>query len=152
MIHKSEPPIIDISKLSDTMWRRHAHPMSIWTRLLSTPLAFLPFWNRSVKQGLGVAAWFAINPWIFPGPKDKDAWGARAIRGERRWTKERPRDASMVVQSVGAAAFLGGFYFAYKRRLVPTLLSTVVVMASNAWFLDRMAKTYGTRPSKKESG
>lgn len=69
--------MINLSKLSDTMWRRHANPMSIWTRLLSTPLTFLPFRNHSVKQGLGVAAWFAINPWLFPEPKDKNAWGAR---------------------------------------------------------------------------
>ncbi len=74
--------MMQLSKLTDAMWRRHANPWSIWTRLLSTPLTYVPFWNRSWRQGLGVAVWFAINPFLFPEPKDKDGWGARAIRGE----------------------------------------------------------------------
>lgn len=135
--------MMPLSRLADTVWRRHANPLSIWTRLLSTPLLYLPFWNRCWKQGLGVAAWFAVNPVLFPEPEDPDAWGPRAIRGERQWARERPHDASFAVQSAGAVAASAGLYSAYKRRLAPTAGSAVVVMAGNAWFLDRRAKTYG---------
>ncbi len=88
-----------LSKLSDAVWRRHANPGSVWTRLLSVPLVFVPLWNRSWSQGLGVAAWMAINPLLFPEPKEENSWAARAIRGERRWVKARPRDASLIIQS-----------------------------------------------------
>ncbi len=144
--------MIALSEINNTMWRRHAHPLSLWSRLLSTPLAFLPFWHRSWQQGLGVAAWFAINPWLFPEPRNQQTWSVRAIRGERRWIKTPPSDKSLVVMSAGSAAFLGGFYFAYQRQLIPTLVSTVAVMACNAWFLDRMAKTYGVAPYRQEEG
>ncbi|MCB0168470.1 MAG: hypothetical protein KDI79_29850 [Anaerolineae bacterium] len=45
---------MDFAKFSDAMWQRHAHPLSVWSRLLSTPLAFVPLWNRSWKQRLVV--------------------------------------------------------------------------------------------------
>jgi hypothetical protein len=130
-------------KLFDMMWRRHSNTWSVWSRLLSTPLAFVPFWNRSWRQGAAVAARFAINPFLFPEPKDTEAWGPRAIRGERRWVEERPFDASLIVQSAGAALFAGGFVAAYRRRLGWTTVCAAGVIATNAWFLNRMAMTYG---------
>ena len=97
-------------------------------------------WNRSWKQGVAVAAWFAANPFLFPEPKNKRQWSVRAIRGERRWAKKRPLDASFAIQTVGAIAFLGGFYAAYRRQRWPTVASAAVVIIGNAWFLDRMAR------------
>lgn len=129
---------MNLSKLTDAMWRQHANPWSVWTRLLSTPLTYVPFWNRSWKQGLAVAAWFAVNPFLFPEPNDDDTWATRAIQGERQWAKDRPRDTSLAIQAAGSAAFVGGFYSAYKNKLWPTVGSAVVVIACNAWFLDRM--------------
>lgn len=134
--------------LLDAMWRRHANSWSVWTRLLSTPLAFVPFWNRSWKQGAAVAAWFAVNPFFFPEPEDTEAWGPRAIRGERRWANERPLDAALAVQSAGAAAFVGGFMAAYRRRPWLTAACVAGVIATNAWFLDQMANTYGAEPDE----
>jgi hypothetical protein len=139
---------MNLSKLTDDMWKQHANPWSVWTRLLSTPLAYVPFWNRSWKQGLAVAAWFSANPFLFPEPKDEDAWATKAIRGERQWAKERPRDASLAIQVVGSIAFGGGFYSAYKNKLGPTVLSGAVVIACNAWFLDRMT-AYAEDTSKE---
>jgi hypothetical protein len=36
--------------------KRHSNPLSVWTRILSHPLVYVPFWNRSWKQGAAVAA------------------------------------------------------------------------------------------------
>jgi hypothetical protein len=127
-----------LSKITDALWRKHSNPWSVWTRLLSTPLTYIPFWNHSRKQGLAVAAWFAANPFLFPEPKNEDTWAARAIRGERQWAKERPRDTSLAIQALGSAAFLAGFYAAYKHKFGSTAISAVVVIACNAWFLNRM--------------
>lgn len=140
--------VTQLSKMSDVMWRRHANPWSVWTRLLSTPLIYLPFWNHSWKQGLVVAIWFVINPFLFPEPKNKESWGARAIRGEARWAKQHPQDTALAVQSVGTIAALGGLYAASRHRLALTVTSAVTVMLCNAWFLDHMAKTYGAAPER----
>jgi hypothetical protein len=131
------------NRVSEIMWRRHANPLSVWSRLLTTPLVFVPFWNRSWRQGLGVAAWFAINPFVFPEPRNANGWSARAIRGERRWVHARPKDASLLIQSVGSVAMVGACYGARRRRLGWTAAGAVVVMPSNAWFLHRMATSYG---------
>jgi hypothetical protein len=50
---------------------------------------------------------------------------------------------------VGSAALLGGCYSAYRRRLAPVVVSAAVAMLGNAWFLNRMAKTYGSDPEKR---
>lgn len=137
------------SKLIDTMWRRHANPWSVWTRLLSTPLIYLPLWNRSWKQGLAVATWFATNPFLFPEPCNSRTWAARAIRGDRRWTKELPLDAALAIQVAAASTALGGLYAAYKHRLWLTAASAITVFICNVWFLNRMT-TFGEE--KQQNG
>jgi hypothetical protein len=135
-----------LAELSDLVWRRHANPWSVWTRLLSVPLVFVPFWTRSRSQGAAVAAWMAINPVAFPEPRDRNEWAARAIRGERLWVAARRRDASFAIQAVGSAALLVGCYTAYRRRPAPTAACALAVMVCNGWFLDRMARQWGDDP------
>jgi len=135
-----------LSSIVEMASRRHSSPWSIWTRLLSTPLLFVPVWNRSWIQGLGVGAWFAVNPVLFREPRDPNGWHARAIRGELRWMRERPLDRALAVQTFGSVAGFGGMYAAQRRKLAPVVASAVVVMACNAWFLSRMARTYGVDP------
>jgi hypothetical protein len=53
---------------TEQSWKRHSNPWSVWTRILSYPLAYVPVWNRSWKQGAAVGAWFTANPVIFPHP------------------------------------------------------------------------------------
>jgi hypothetical protein len=51
---------------TEQSWKRHSNPWSVWTRILSYPLAYVPVWNRFWKQGAVVGAWFTANPVIFP--------------------------------------------------------------------------------------
>ena len=55
--------------LTEKSWKRHSNPWSVWTRILSYPLAYVPVWNRSWKQGAIVGAWFTANPVIYPHPR-----------------------------------------------------------------------------------
>lgn len=114
----------------------------MWTRLLTTPLTYLPFWNRSWKQGISVAAWFAVNPFIFPEPENDEAWAVKAIHGEAQWLRDRPMDASMLIQAKATVLGAGGLYAASKQKLVPTIGSAVGVMALQLWYLDRMTMYY----------
>src|SRR5829696_826503 len=59
----------DMAILTEKSWKRHSNPWSVWTRILSYPLAYVPVWNRSWKQGAVVGAWFTANPVIFPHPR-----------------------------------------------------------------------------------
>jgi hypothetical protein len=88
--------------LSERVWRRHSNPWSVWTRILSYPLVYLPFWNRSWKQGVVVAAWLAANPVIFPEPEDDSSWVTRGVLGEKLWMAERPRDLIMLLSAASA--------------------------------------------------
>jgi hypothetical protein len=90
--------------LSKRTWKRHSNPISGWTWLLSYPLVYVPFWNRSWKQGAAVAAWFTVNPVLFPEPESDESWMTRGVLGEELWTAERPRDLSMLL-AVAAAPF-----------------------------------------------
>ena len=36
--------------MKERTWERHSNPWSVWTRLLTNPLVYLPVWNRSWRQ------------------------------------------------------------------------------------------------------
>jgi hypothetical protein len=57
----------------------------------------------------------------------------------------------MAIQSTGSIAMLGGLYTAYRRQFVPTIISAVVVIGCNAWFLDRIAGAYGVASDDKHA-
>jgi hypothetical protein len=61
-----------VATFLERVWKRHSNPWSVWTRILSYPLVYVPVWNRSWKQGAAVAAWFAANPVLFLEPKGDD--------------------------------------------------------------------------------
>ncbi len=65
--------------LTKRAWKRHSNPWSAWTRILSYPLVYLPFWNRSWKQGAAEAAWFSLNPLLFPEPKEQQSWATPLV-------------------------------------------------------------------------
>jgi hypothetical protein len=131
-----------MASLIKRAWKRHSNPLSGWTRLLSHPLVYVPFWNRSWKQGAAVAAWFAVNPVLFPESKSDKSWMTRGVLGEERWTAKRPRDLSMLLGGAAAPFFLGGLWSAYKRRFWPTMLCASTALSLKLWYVDRMTLYY----------
>ena len=126
------------------VWKRHSNPWSVWTRILSYPLVYLPFWNRSWKQGAAVAAWFSLNPLLFPEPKEQQqqSWATRGVLGEQLWTAERPQDLSMLLSGASATFFAGGLLSAYKRRLWPLMFYASTAYLLKLWYIDRMTFYY----------
>jgi hypothetical protein len=94
---------LNTATLVERAWKRHSNPFSVWTRLLSYPLVFVPFWNRSWNQGVAVAAWFAANPVLFSEPENRGAGATRAVLGEKLWMAERPLDPIMLLNVTSAA-------------------------------------------------
>src|SRR5918995_7342015 len=98
----------DVAIHTEKSWKRHSNPWSVWTRVLTNPLVYLPFWNRSWKQGAAVAAWFAANPVIFPAPEDDSSWATRSVLGEKLWMAEVRRGIPIGVYAGAGVFFPGG--------------------------------------------
>ena len=54
--------------MKEQTWKRHSNPWSVWTRVLTNPLVYVPVWNRSWRQVVSVGTWFLLNPRLFPPP------------------------------------------------------------------------------------
>lgn len=70
------------------MFQRPAHPISAWSRLLSTPLLLVPLWTRRWSLYLPIGAWLAVNPVITPPAPSTSSFATRAILGEESWTRD----------------------------------------------------------------
>ena len=123
-------------------WKRHSNPWSVWTRVLSYPLVYVPLWNRSWKQGAAVAAWLALNPVLFPEPESDESWATRGVLGEELWTAERPRDLSLLITTTSAVFFAGGLLATYRRRLWAMVFLASVALLLKLWYIDRMTFYY----------
>jgi hypothetical protein len=128
--------------LSERVWRRHSSPWSVWTRILTYPLVYLPLWNRSWKQGVVVTAWFAANPVIFPEPEDDSSWATRGVLGEKLWMAERPRDIIMLLSAASGMVGVVGLVAAYRRRLWPMMLCASAGFLLLLWGIDRYTVYY----------
>ena len=129
--------------LSKRAWKRHSNPLSVWTRILSYPLVYVPFWNRSWNQGAAVAASFAVNPVLFPEPKSGDEpWATRGVLGEELWTAKRLRDLSMLLAVTSVPFGAGGLWSAYKRRFWPMMLCASAAFLLKLWYIGRMTASY----------
>ena len=126
------------------VFSRHSHPWSAWTRWASTPLVLLPVWNRSAKQGLVVAAWFALNPVVFPPPRDDSAYATRVVLGEERWL-ERPVSGALAIDCLTSAALLSAIDSARRHRPWRMAIATIATMSSLQWYWREMVRFYDTR-------
>jgi hypothetical protein len=140
----------DMAILTEKSWKRHSNPWSVWTRILSYPLAYVPVWNRSWKQGAVVGAWFTANPVIFPPPQDDSSWATRCVLGEQLWTAKRRRDFPMALSSASAVFFAGALLAAYKRRFWPLMFFGGTSYLLKLWFLDRMTLFYEQHREREE--
>lgn len=131
------------SQLKRWVFARHSHPCSAWSRWASTPLLLLPVWNRSAKQGALVAAWFAVNPVVFPPPRDESAYATRAILGEERWL-EHPVTGALAIDCLSTAALVVAIDSARRRRPWQMTIATIAAMGSLQWYWREMARYYDT--------
>jgi Family of unknown function (DUF6653) len=127
------------------VFSRHSHPWSAWTRWASTPLVLLPVWNRSARQGVVVAAWFVLNPVLFPPPRDDSAFATRAVLGEERWLEERPVSGALAINGMAGAALLIAIDSARRHRRWQMTIATIGTMSALLWYWREMVRFYDTR-------
>jgi hypothetical protein len=99
-------------------------------------------WTRSWTHTAAVAAWFAINPVVFPEPADDRAWASRAMLGEELWLVDRPRDIGLLVNAAASAAGVAGVVAARRRRLLPAAAASAAQMALLLVYWELMARYF----------
>jgi hypothetical protein len=135
--------------MKEKTWERHSNPWSVWTRVLTNPLVYLPVWNRSWLQAISVGVWFWLNPRLFPPPKDDSSWATRSVLGEQMWTGKVRTDLSLSISMLSALFFVLALHSAYARRLRRLVSLGGLALALKLWFLERMVAYYDeqlTRP------
>lgn len=131
-----------LSGVKREVFERHCHPWSAWSRWLSTPLVLVPVWQRSWRQGVVLAAWFALNPVVFGKPTRHDAFATRAMLGEQLWTDALRFDAALVVNALASTAGAGALIAAWRRRSGPAAAATAAEMALLLLYWRQMADYY----------
>ena len=128
--------------MKEQTWERHSNPWSVWTRVLTNPLVYLPVWSRSWRQAVLVGAWLLLNPRLFPPPQNNSSWATRSVLGEQIWTSKPRADLPMALNIFSALFFLVALYSAYARRLWRLVSFGGLALVLKLWFLERMVTYY----------
>ncbi|WP_347237914.1 DUF6653 family protein [Dietzia sp. B44] len=116
------------------MFRRHAHPVSAWSRLLSAPLLLVPPWTRHWWWYVPIGAWFALNPVMTPPAHNTSSFATRAILGEESWTRD-PTSEPMILALTGMAStsLLCAIVASYKREKTGAVACTGIFVTLTLW-------------------
>lgn len=137
--------------MDDATWRRHANPVSVWTRMLTTlPLLVLAIWSRvwlgfwSLPVIAAALAWIWLNPRLFAEPSRFDSWASKGVLGERIFLEYRDqlpeghRRAAHVLSWLslpGALIMAWGLWALWWEGAV---FGAVLTALPKVWFVDRM--------------
>lgn len=137
--------------MSDADWRRHAHPLSGWTRFAILPAFALAAWSRvwlgwwALVPVAALVVWTFVNPRAFPPPADYGAWMTRGVLGERLWLGRSGRAlpahhvrAAWMTTAVAASGLPALGWGLWALDPFATLLGLALSVGGKAWFLDRM--------------
>lgn len=163
-----EAQVAKVFAMSEKVWRRHANPWSVYTRIPALIPLTLAIWSRTwigawaIPLCLAVIAWLWWNPRMFPPPSSHENWASQAVFGERIWLNrgEVPVAKSheglirllTVISSLGLPFLVWGLW---ALAIWPTLLGLTIIFLGKLWFCDRMVwllqDTYRSDPAYAES-
>ena len=137
--------------MEDADWRRHANPLSVWTRFTCLPLIVLAIF---VRQWIGwgalplvllAVAWTWINPRLFPPPDDFGSWAARGTLGERVFLARNQYDVpahhirmAHILTGLSALGLVPLIYGLVAFDAWATGAGLLAVILPKVWFVDRM--------------
>lgn len=136
--------------MDDRVWRRHANPLSGWSRMTVLPLLCLAVWSRvwlnwgALVPLSAVLVWVWLNPRIFPEPSKFDAWMSRGVLGERVFLTYRAEVAQhhhRVAMVLGWLSLPGLFVMVWGLVILwweGVVFGMILAMLPKVWFVDRM--------------
>ena len=141
--------------MTDEVWRRHANPWSVWTRVLSLPPLLAAIWSHTIIGRWAVVPiaatvlWLWLNPRLFPPPRSTQSWASRVTLGERVWLNRHVvpvpphhATAARILTSLAGVAFLVAVVGAATGSAALTLAGGSVSWMAKMWFADRMVWLY----------
>ena len=136
------------------VWRRHANPLSVWSRFTILPLFALAVWSRVwIGEGawllvIAVLIWTWANPRIFAETDRLENWASRVVLGERVYLQHGTDVARhhhiclRVLMLLTVPAMLVMAWGLWRLDLVATLTGTALTMIMKLWSVDRMVWIY----------
>ncbi|MEM6371733.1 MAG: DUF6653 family protein [Pseudomonadota bacterium] len=137
--------------MQDADWRRHANPLSVWSRFTCLPLMVAAIYAR---QWVGwwalplfavAALWTWLNPRVFPPPADFGTWASRGTLGERLFLARNRYEidahhirAAHTLTALSALGLVPLVYGLVTLDASATLLGLVATVLPKVWFVDRM--------------
>jgi hypothetical protein len=143
-----------MQNMSETIWKRHANPWSVWTRFAAIPAFMLSVWSRvwigwwSLVPTFLVIVWLYLNVLVFPPIEQPRSWVSKGIYGEKLWLSMRselPQHYELVQRRLIVLGLLGmgtiGWGL-YRLHFWASLLGAVVLILAQLWRLDRFSTLY----------
>jgi hypothetical protein len=130
-------------------WKRHANPISGWSRIFTAPIIFLIIWFHLWFLLIPLVIWVIVNPIIFPEAKNFDSWASKSVLGERYWTKHIKIDLNLGLNILSGTFFVPSLFYTYFNDFWPAIFYTTLSFLFKIWFCDRMAYLYEKQESKK---
>ncbi|MEZ8098908.1 DUF6653 family protein [Vibrio bivalvicida] len=142
--------------MNDSAWAKHSSPWSVYSRFTILPLLTLALASRdwlgwySLIPTLLVLTWVWLNPRLFPAPESTNNWASMGTFGERIYLN-RSKEAIipqhhlsmcnllMILQILGLPVWV---YGVYSLHIESMLFGMLWLMATKAWFVDRMVWIY----------
>jgi hypothetical protein len=159
-IHQRHAPMpaghLKALSMTPRIWKRHASPWSVYTRMATLPVLILAIWSHiwlgnalASLAVLAVLAWLWVNPRLFPAPRQTDNWASKATFGERIWLNrlvvpipEQEAKTALVLTLVASVGFLTAVYGAAINDLMITITGIIVTYAGKLVFMNRMTHLY----------
>ena len=146
--------IADAFRMSDDVWRRHAHPWSVYTRFAAIPPLIVAVWSRVwigwwclVPLAL-VMVWLWFNPRVFPPVTRPVAWASKGIYGEAIWARQRAavpprhRTAFRLIAIPGVVGIAMVAWGLVALDVWPTVFGATLVVLAQLWRIDRLVWMY----------
>ncbi|WP_433509062.1 DUF6653 family protein [Nonomuraea sp. CA-143628] len=140
--------------MTDEAWKRHANPLSVWTRFAAIPLMMLAIWSRtwigwwSLAPVALVVVWLIVNPRAFPAIEQPTSWTAKGIYGEKLWFENRAlvagdhRKVQRLLIAVGLAGFALLGWGLVALEVWPAVFGATLVVLGQLWRIDRLGQMY----------
>ena len=145
-----------LMSMDDATWERHANPLSVWTRVItSLPILLFAVWSIKLIGWWSLATitiaffWIWLNPRLFSPPRNTNNWASKVTFGERVWQNRSTcpipnhhAQWALFLSIVAGIGFLIAVIGAFFNMPLPAISGGLISWFGKMWFCDRMVWLY----------